>query len=520
MPRIVLVCVLIASFAAMAGCGINPVTGAKELQFVSTGQEIEMGRSNYQPAQQSQGGTYLLDPELNRYVQEVGVRLARVSDRADLPYEFTVLNNSVPNAWALPGGKIAVNRGLLTGLDNEAELAAVLGHEIVHAAARHGAKGMERGMLLQAGVAGVGLASSSSKYADMMVGSALLGANLINQRYSREHELEGDYYGMQYMARAGYDPRAAVTLQEKFVKLSANRNSSWLAGLFASHPPSQERVNVNRQTAARLPAGGDTGHQRYQQRIAGLLKDKPAYDAYDDAVAALGKEDIDAADRSIDKALRLQPREALFPGLKGDILFQRRQLRQAADQYQRAIRLNGNYYRFHQQLGLVQAELGDRAAARDSLARANGLLPTAASSYALGMLARREHRPEEARRYLAMAAQSDSAVGLQARNELAALILEQEPEQLIVPALQLMADGSLAILTTNNAPIPLSNVTLQVVLILDRTRKVLERTLVIPGTIDPGDTYREVLPDRIDRQTFPRLHVSYRVLRAVPAPAR
>ena len=85
-----------------------------------------------------QGGAYVVDPELNRYVREVGARLARASDRA-LPYEFVVLNNSTPNAWALPGGKIAVNRGLLVELDNEAELAAVLGHEIVHAAARHGA---------------------------------------------------------------------------------------------------------------------------------------------------------------------------------------------------------------------------------------------------------------------------------------------------------------------------------------------------------------------------------------------
>ena len=90
-------------------------------------------------------------PELTTYVNEVGQKLAAVADRK-LPYEFVVLNNPVPNAWALPGGKIAVNRGLLTELKNESELAAVLGHEIVHAAARHGAKAQERGTLLQAGI--------------------------------------------------------------------------------------------------------------------------------------------------------------------------------------------------------------------------------------------------------------------------------------------------------------------------------------------------------------------------------
>ena len=101
---------------------------------------------------QVEGGDFDVLPELTTYVNGVGQKLAAVSDRK-LPYEFVVLDNSVPNAWALPGGKIAVNRGLLTELTSEAELAAVLGHEIVHAAARHGAKAQERGVLMQAGMA-------------------------------------------------------------------------------------------------------------------------------------------------------------------------------------------------------------------------------------------------------------------------------------------------------------------------------------------------------------------------------
>ncbi len=141
--------VWVALLAAMVtGCGTNPVTGKKEFQFISTGQEVQIGEQNYAPSRQSQGGDLTVLPELTAYVSEVGQKLAAVSDR-DLPYEFVVLNSSVPNAWALPGGKIAVNRGLLTTLENEAELAAVLGHEIVHAAARHGAKAQERGAFMQ-----------------------------------------------------------------------------------------------------------------------------------------------------------------------------------------------------------------------------------------------------------------------------------------------------------------------------------------------------------------------------------
>ena len=150
--------VVLLSFA-VSGCGTNPVTKKKEFQFVSQDKEISIGKQNYSPARQSQGGDYVIDPELTAYVQGVGMRLAAVSDRPELPYEFVVLNHSIPNAWAMPGGKIAFNRGLLYELNSEAELAAVIGHEIVHAAARHGAKSMERGTFIQGAIIEIGRAS-------------------------------------------------------------------------------------------------------------------------------------------------------------------------------------------------------------------------------------------------------------------------------------------------------------------------------------------------------------------------
>ncbi len=96
-----------------AGCSVNPVTGKNELSLMSAQQEVAIGNQQYSPAQQSQGGQYYLDSELTFYVSSIGKQLAAASDRPNLPYEFVVLNNSVPNAWALPGGKIAINRGLL-----------------------------------------------------------------------------------------------------------------------------------------------------------------------------------------------------------------------------------------------------------------------------------------------------------------------------------------------------------------------------------------------------------------------
>src|SRR5690349_21474182 len=235
-----------AALGALTACGVNPVTGKKEIQFVSEAQELQIGEKNYSPTRQGEGGDLTVLPELTTYVNGIGQKLAAVSDRK-LPYEFVVLNNSVPNAWALPGGKIAVNRGLLTALENESELAAVLGHEIVHAAARHGAKAQERGTLMQAGLAvaqiGAVVEGVDQNVAGMLLQGAGVGAQMAQMKYGRDQELEADQYGMRYMKRAGYDPTGAVTLQEKFVKIAneGDHKQSWVEGLFASHPPSTER---------------------------------------------------------------------------------------------------------------------------------------------------------------------------------------------------------------------------------------------------------------------------------------
>ena len=151
----------------ITGCSVNPVTGKRNLNFMSEDWENKVGAEMYAPMRQSQGGDFILDPELTSYIQAVGGRLAAQSSR-ELPFEFNIINDSVPNAWALPGGKIVVNRGLLTELQSEAELAAVLGHEIVHADAAHGARGQSKGVFTQVGaIAGmIYLSSKADSRAD------------------------------------------------------------------------------------------------------------------------------------------------------------------------------------------------------------------------------------------------------------------------------------------------------------------------------------------------------------------
>ena len=123
MSRFLLICLIVM---LITSCSVNPVTGQRDFTLLSVGEEVFRGEKNFAPARQAQGGDYYVDMELQRYVSDVGLKLAAVADNRQLPYEFIVLNNPVPNAWALPGGKIAINRGLLLFLRDEAQLLSLI----------------------------------------------------------------------------------------------------------------------------------------------------------------------------------------------------------------------------------------------------------------------------------------------------------------------------------------------------------------------------------------------------------
>jgi len=412
----------------LSGCAVNPVTGKKELSLVSESAEINIGNKQYLPGRQMQGGDYKTEPDIAAYVKRVGQKLAAVSDRK-LPYEFNVINDSTPNAWALPGGKIVINRGLLVELKSEAELAAVLGHEIVHAAARHGAKGMERGMLLQGAVIAAGVASQNSEYSQLAVGGAGLASQLLTHKYGRDAERESDYYGMLYMSRAGYDPRAAIDLQQTFVRLSEGRNSSWINGLFASHPPSQERVDTNRLTAANLPQGGVLGQDRYLKAIAPLLRDREAYKDFDEGRKALAKGETGRALTLANKALSRQPREALFHSLRGDIRLKQKRYTDAITNYDRALQRDKDYFHYYLQRGLARLELNQTTTGQADLKKSISFLPTAPALNALGLLSLEQGDRSTAKKYFSAAAGSRSEAGQAANRSLIRLDLPDNPHK-------------------------------------------------------------------------------------------
>ena len=474
---------LIFFYLFLTACSVNPVTGKRDLILVSSAQEIEMGKQNYAPMQQSQGGEYDVDPELTQYVKEIGAKVAAESG-VSLPYEFVVLNNSVPNAWALPGGKIAINRGLLTELQTEAELAAVLGHEVVHAAARHTAQQISRSQVMSVGVMATAVAARNSDYGNLIAGGANLAAQLGLSKYGRNAELESDFYGMQYMSGAGYDPEGAVSLQQTFVRLSEGRRTDWLSGLFASHPPSPARVQANIRTAATLPAGGVTGRDAYQAVMRRTMQRKPAYDAYDEGRKALSEEKIDEALTLANKALNLYNEEAHFHALRGDVRLAADKFDMAITNYDRAISRRDGFFYYHLQRGISNKELGRLDNAVTDLNRSLELLPTAPAHYALGDIARERGARDQAINHYKVVAQSGGEYG-KAAAALAKLDLPNNPGAYIPRACDADGKGNLIVSVRNDAGVTIGGVKVAVSY-SDASGRSTRRVFSIRGQIPPG----------------------------------
>ena len=480
---------LILAFSlAISACGINPVTKKREFQFVSQEKEISIGSQNYSPARQSQGGDYIIDPELTVYVQGIGNRLAKASDRPGLPYEFVVINDSTPNAWAMPGGKIAFNRGLLYELNSEAELAAVMGHEIVHAAARHGAKSMERGIFLQGGMIAVGIGAQNSDYGNLIVGGSQLGAQLLSSKYGRDAESESDLYGMQYMKKAGYDPAAAVTLQETFVRLSKDRKSDFISGLFASHPPSPERVAANKVTLAKIGAGGEMGKETYAKKVKHLKATKSAYIAYDEGVAALKKGDTATATKLAEKAIAAEPREARFHELLGDVAFTQEKAPAALSYYKKAISLQPNYFKPHLHSGIALFNTGKKKEAEPYLKRANELLPTAPGHALLGQLAESRGDTNLALQHYQVAASSNSDIGKDAAARAMRIDFPRNPNKYLRSGVVADNRGNLVAVVENSTAIAIENVKIRVIKYDAQTGRAISQSNPLPirGIIEAG----------------------------------
>jgi predicted Zn-dependent protease len=243
-------------------CATNPATGRKQLSLIGESQEIAMGRDADKEVAASIG--LYPDDRLQQYVQTLGASIAARTERPSLPWTFRVVDDPAVNAFAIPGGFVYVTRGILTYLNSEAELAAILGHEIGHVTARHSVNQMSKQQLAQAGlIAGMVVSPQVAQFGNL----AQTGLGMLFLKFSRADESEADSLGLRYMLNDGYDPRRMVQVFRMLEGVSqqadaAGRLPQWLS----SHPNPENREAWAERTVASL-----------NRDLSGLMVNRPAY---------------------------------------------------------------------------------------------------------------------------------------------------------------------------------------------------------------------------------------------------
>ena len=280
MTRLLRLAVLLLPLAALSGCSVNPATGQQSFTgFMSPEDEMRVGAEEHPKMVKQFGGRYK-DLPLSDYVASIGSDLVRHSEMPKLNFTFTVLNDDIINAFALPGGYVYISRGLLAMAENEAEVAGVLAHEIGHITARHTAQRYSQAMATNLGLTGLGIVGSILGLPSGIGNVASIGAELFLKSYSREQELEADRLGVRYMTRAGYDPDGMTSF---FVKLDmhheleakikgADPKAADQYNAMATHPRTKQRIDQALKLARlNTKPGQRLGRDELLSQIDGLV---------------------------------------------------------------------------------------------------------------------------------------------------------------------------------------------------------------------------------------------------------
>jgi len=258
--------VVVSAAAALSACAVNPATGKKEFMLVSEGQELAMGKE-YDQQLVAEMGLYG-DTALANYVQRLGVRLAALSERPQLPWAFRLVDDPVVNAFAVPGGYIYITRGIMAHMGSEAQLVSVLGHEIGHVTARHTAQQITQQQLVGLGL-GIG-----SLFSPTAAGIASVGAQILFLKFSRDDESQADELGFRYMRSAQYDPREAADMFAQLARVSGSSGSR-LPEWQSTHPDPENRREKALARAATLPAAelsaAAVRRDEYFNRLDGMV---------------------------------------------------------------------------------------------------------------------------------------------------------------------------------------------------------------------------------------------------------
>lgn len=299
------------SLPLLSGCAIDPVTGKKQFMMMSESEEINLDKKQ-SPLQFSTDYGPLQDQQLNQYISQIGLELASRSHRPHMPFTFRGVNASYINAYAFPGGSIAVTRGILVELENEAELAALLGHEIGHVCARHTAEQSGKGMLTSLLLTGASVATSAAGYggaADLVQSFGQLGAGALLAHYSRDNEREADSLGMEYMTRTGYNPSGMVGLMQVLLQNNKHKPSA-VEVMFSTHPMSEDRLAWAKEAAEEKYSdfhSAPVHKERFMDMTASLRKNKTAISLMQKGAAAMAKGKYGPAEQTLQTVLQKMP---------------------------------------------------------------------------------------------------------------------------------------------------------------------------------------------------------------------
>jgi len=336
-------------------CAVNPVTGEPELMLISEERELEIGKEMAPSARWEFGGHYY-DPKLELYLEGVVRRLWNVSERSYLPFEFHIENSSIPNAFALPG-YVAITRGLLCALKNEAQFAAVIGHEIGHVMARHTAQRISRMTLRDIGLSLGAAVLQNKRGRDVFLTLGSIGSSLLLLSYDRQQELQADRLGVLYMARAGYNPYEALKAHEllqravdDYMKRTGTKrgDDSFLSNLLSTHPREEVRISEIRQMIDNLPPheikGNGTFPVLFMKATKKIREIHEIYiNYYDPAEIQYKDGNYAKAERLLRKAIFLNNSQAPFYNLLGFIKLQQKKYRQAEELFNRALNIAPQY---------------------------------------------------------------------------------------------------------------------------------------------------------------------------------
>ncbi len=270
---------------AIAGCSTNPATGQKQLNWISTEKENSLG-AEAAPKFVEQYGGDIPSESIHKYINDLGHRLAAVSERPDLDWEFHAVDSAVINAFALPGGKVFVTRGLMKELTSEAQLAGVLGHEVGHVTAQHIGQQMTRAIIITGIGVGIGVAGEQSDedWLTVLGVGTSVGGGLYMLSYGRNQETQSDELGLRYMTHLGYNPIGQVQVM-KVLKRASGGNGRGMEFL-ATHPYPDTRIkHLNQIIREQYPDYKDPQkyrvyRDRYQRTVLAELKrlPKPGHD--------------------------------------------------------------------------------------------------------------------------------------------------------------------------------------------------------------------------------------------------